>query len=145
MRSLRYTLLAGTTVVLASVGLTACGGSSGTPAAAPAATTSAAPSATAGAGAARAQLFADPKVQQCLQAAGIKVPQGRPSGESRPSGTPRPSGEPRPSGTARPGAGQGGAGSAEMQKIQAALKACGIQTPARPSRTGSPAAPTTRS
>ncbi len=145
MRSLRYTLLAGTTVVLASVGLTACGGSSSTPAAAPAATTSAAPSATAGAGGARAQLFADPKVQQCLQAAGITVPQGRPSGALRPSGTPRLSGEPRPSGTARPGAGQGGAGSAEMQKIQAALKACGIQTPARPSRTGSPAAPTTTS
>lgn len=145
MRSLRYALLAGTTVVLASVGLTACGGSSSTPAAAPAATTSAAPSATAGAGGARAQLFADPKVQQCLQAAGITVPQGRPSGEPRPSGTPRPSGEPRPSGTARPGAGQGGAGSAEMQKIRAALKACGIQTPARPSRTGSPAAPTTTS
>ncbi len=145
MRSIRYTLLAGTTVALASVGLTACGGSSATPAAAPAATTSAAPAPAAGAagggGGARAQLYADPKVQQCLQAAGIKIPQGRPSGTPRPSGQPRPSGTERPSGTP----GQGGVGSAEMQKIQAALKACGIALPARPSRSGAPAAPTTTS
>lgn len=147
MGSIRYTLLAGTTVVLASVGLSACGGSASIPAAAPATTTAAAPSAAPGGGGAgaRAQLFADPKVQQCLQAAGIKVPQGRPSGTPRPSGEPRPSGQPRPSGTAGPGGGQYGAGSAEMQKIQAALKACGITLPARPSRSGAPAAPTATS
>ena len=140
MRSIRYTLLTGTTVVLASLGLTACGGSSATPASAPATTTAAAPSAAlaGGGGGARAQLFADPKVQQCLQAAGIKVPQGRPSG------TPRPLGQPRPSG-AEGYVGQGGAGSAEMQKIQVALKACGITMPARPARSGAPAAPTTTS
>ena len=141
MRSIRYTMLACATVALASVGLTACGGPSGTPAAAPA--TSSPSDAAARGGDARAPLLADPKVQQCLQAAGIKVPQGRPSGTPRPSGTASPSGEPRPSGTARPGGGQGGAGSAEMQKIQAALKACGIEPPARPSR--SAAAPTTTS
>ena len=140
MGSIRYTLLAGTIVVLATLGLTACGGSSATPAAAPATTTAAAPSAApAGAGAgARSELFADPKVQQCLQAAGIKMPQGRPSG------TPRPSGAPRPSGVQGYG-GQTGAGSAEMQKIQAALKACGITLPARPARSAAPAAPTTTS
>ncbi len=142
MHAIRYTLLAGSTVVLACVGLTACGGSPSTPAAAPAITTSGAPSgAVAGEGGARAQLFADPKVQQCLQAAGIKVPQGRSSGAPRPSGTPRPSGAPRPSGTPRPG----GAGSAEMQKITAALKACGIEPPARPDRSRAPAAPSTTS
>lgn len=130
MQKMRYTLLAGTTVVLATVGLSACGGSTNTPAT-PTATTSGAPSAPSNAAAAargaRARLFADPKVQQCLDAAGIKVPQGRPSGSPRPSSSPQPSGS---------------AGSAEMQKITAALKACGITVPTRPRRGSSPATPT---
>ncbi len=134
MQKMRYTLLAGTTVVLATVGLSACGGSTNTPAT-PTATTSGAPSApsngAAAARGARARLFADPKVQQCLDAAGIKVPQGRPSGSPRPSSSPQ------------PGGGAAGAGSAEMQKITAALKACGITVPTRPRRGSSPATPTT--
>jgi len=77
MQKMRYTLLAGTTVVLATVGLSACGGSTNTPAT-PTATTSGAPSApsngAAAARGARARLFADPKVQQCLDAAGMPPP-----------------------------------------------------------------------
>jgi hypothetical protein len=147
MQKMRYTLLASTTAVLATVGLSACGGSPST-AATPTATTSAAPSAPDnGAAGARAQMFSDPMVQQCLNAAGIKVPTGRPSGSPRPSDSPQPSGSPRPSGSAQPGGGAGGAGSAQMQKITAALKACGITLPARPARSGSqaPTATTTTS
>lgn len=53
MQKMRYTLLAGTTVVLGTVGLSACGGSTNAPAT-PTATTSGAPSAPSnGAAAAR--------------------------------------------------------------------------------------------
>jgi hypothetical protein len=78
----------------------------------------------------RNSLYSDPKVQQCLRAAGLTVPTPtftgpRPSfsGSARPSFT-----GPRPSGTNRGG---GFLGGAEGAKIQQALKACGISLPQR--------------
>ncbi|MGV8966281.1 MAG: hypothetical protein ACOH2F_08375 [Cellulomonas sp.] len=81
------------------------------------------------------------QIQDCLTAAGIATPTGRPSGATtgRPSGAPtgRPTG--RPSGSP-PG---GGRGAFADPKTQAALKACGITLPTRPADDGFPtAAPT---
>ncbi|MDQ1705638.1 MAG: hypothetical protein QOF18_2004 [Frankiaceae bacterium] len=104
---------------------TACGGSgtnSTTPAASP----------TTGAASRPVISAADrAKIQQCLTAAGISVPQP-PGGGTRPSGA-RPSGAPRPGFT--PGAnggGGGGAGLFQNPQAQQALKACGITLPQRP-------------
>jgi hypothetical protein len=130
--------------------LAACGGGSSKAGAAAAATTSpsSSPSGSGGprgAGGAGRNVFADPKVSQCLSAAGIAVPSF--SARPRPTGTgatARPSFTgPRPSGSNRPGGGFGGFGgfggnSAQSTQIQQALKACGIALPtfsrgARPS------------
>ncbi|MCW2529357.1 MAG: hypothetical protein JWM76_4217 [Pseudonocardiales bacterium] len=142
--------IAVTTVALAAstLGLVACGGKSGS---STASTTSAAASASGSASASNGgraggrfgEIYSDPKVQACLKAAGITVPTAaaRPSGSftgTRPSNFPsgeRPSNFPsgaRPSGA---GAGGGFGNSAESEKIQAALKACGITLP---TRTGQP-------
>jgi hypothetical protein len=117
--------------LFASATLTACssGGSKVQAASTPTASPSASGRGTAGGG--RANLFSDPKIKQCLTAAGISIPT-RAAG-ARPSGTARPSFTPgaRPSGTA----GRGGFGnSAQSAQITAALKACGLSLPsfARP-------------
>jgi hypothetical protein len=124
---------AGLALTLGTAGLAACsGGSSGTSAtsASASASVSASASATRGFG---GNVFGSAKVQTCLKAAGITVPTGRaggfPSGSrSRPSGS-FPS-RSFPSGSRPSGAGGGfGGNSAQSQKIQAALKACGITLP----------------
>jgi hypothetical protein len=139
-------------IALAAVAtLSAC--SSGNTKAAPKSTakTSAARSANNGFG----QLLDNPQAKACLAAAGIALPTARPSGSGGPSGAggsgfpsgQRPSGFPsgqRPSNLpsgARPSGGAGGFGgqdSAQFQKIQAALTACGITVPT----TGRSATPT---
>ena len=79
-----------------------------------------------------------PEIQQCLDAAGIKLP-GRPSGA--PSGFPSgaPSGFPSGAPSFSPGQsppdgfdGGQGAGLFNNPKVQRALKACGIQLPTSP-------------
>jgi hypothetical protein len=146
-RPIRAAVL-GLALTLGTAGLAACtgGGSAAT------ASSSTAPSASGSASASAARgfgggVFASAKVQACLKAAGITVPTGGraggfPSG-SRPSGS-FPSGSrpsfPRPSGSRPSGAGGGfGGNSAESQKIQAALKACGITLPTGGNRTGTSA------
>ena len=119
----------GLALTLGTAGLAACSGGGGktTASSSPSASASASASATRGFG---GGLFGSAKVQTCLKAAGITVPSGRafPSGSrSRPSGT-FPSGS-RPSFSRPSGAGGFGGNSAEGQKIQAALKACGITLP----------------
>lgn len=70
------------------------------------------------------------KIQKCLKAAGLSssIPSGRPSGfpSGTPSGTP-PSGAPSGGFSGRPGAGFGNS------EVRAALQACGITLPSRPS------------
>lgn len=78
------------------------------------------------------------KITDCLEAAGIDVPSGRPS--NLPSGRPtdRPTGRPTdlpsgmPSGMAAPGQGGGPAGALNDPEAQAALTACGIELPGPP-------------
>jgi hypothetical protein len=127
----------------AVVGLAACGGgtsatsASSTPAAASPSSSSTAAAGSAPAG--RENPYANPTVQACLQAAGIAIPTfaGRPSGArpsgsfTRPSGSfTRPTGVPTGSFTRGAGGGfGGGVNSAELQKIQQALAACGISLP----------------
>lgn len=113
-------------------GLTACSGSKASPAASSAsvsASASASASGSPGQRANRAGAFADPKVRQCLTAAGITLPSRAPG--ERPSGSARPSGTgARPSGVRPSGAG-GFFNAGQNTKIQQALKACGITIPNR--------------
>lgn len=132
--------------LLAAGALAACGGSKNKTAAVPAAATQSAdgfggPGGGPG-GFGERGLFNDPKVKQCLDAAGIVLPTPTFTG-TRPSFSPgeRPSFSPgaRPSFTRSPGAGGfggrfGGQNSVEFQKIQQALQACGITLPTRGAR-----------
>jgi hypothetical protein len=154
--------IAVTTIALAAsaLGLVACGGKSGSSSTSTT-STAAAPGSTSSSNARGAgrfgQIYRDPEVRACLKAAGITVPTGgsRPSGSftrARPSDFPsgeRPSDFPSgqrpsdfPSGARPTGAGGGFGNSAEAEKIQAALKACGITLP---TRTGQPTAGATAS
>ena len=142
---------ASTAVALAAAvtGLSACSGSSKASTETTTGTSSksgAADSASAsGRAAGRNSFYASPQVQACLKAAGIAVPTAR----ARPSGTftgTFPSGGftgARPSGTftgARPSGGF--ANSPEQQKIDTALKACGLTLPTfGPRLSGSGAVP----
>lgn len=102
-------------LVLAVAVATACGGSaSGTHAAAPSNGAASRPVISA---ADRA------KIQQCLTAAGISVPQA-PGGGTRLSGSPRPGFTPGTNGA-------GGGGLFQSPQVQQALKACGIALPQR--------------
>ena len=91
---------------------------------------------TAGAGAggtARRGFFQDPKVVACLKKEGVTVPSGRRRGNGGPPNGQN--GQP-PTGTnRRPPSGQGapnGAGSAQFQKLRAALQKCGVDFRGRP-------------
>lgn len=126
-------------VALAAAGtLVACSGakaSSGTKSTAAAATASTQSNPDGGPGGFRG-LADNPQVKQCLDAAGITLPTPTFTGP-RPTFSPgeRPTFSPgtTPSFTRGPGAGGffGGQNSAEFQKIQQALQACGITLPSR--------------
>jgi len=113
--------------VLAAAALTGCGGSSS-------GTSSGGPTTFRSGGPGGFQL--DPgqqqKIQRCLKAAGLSAsfPTGRPSGvpSGGPSGSP-PSGAPSDFTGGGPSGGPGGIADPE---VQAALKACGISLPSRP-------------
>lgn len=100
------------------VAVTACGGGSAAPGDAPA-------------GPRGLDEQTRQQVEQCLQAAGIPVPTPGPRPTDRP--TPAPGETPRPRPTGAPGGGPYG-----DPKVRAALQACGITLPGRPTRTAAP-------
>jgi len=76
------------------------------------------------------------QMQECLKAAGVTLPTGRPSGFPSGGFTP---GTGRPSaGSGGPGAGAGAGGLFSNPEAQAALKACGITLPTNPGGGGPP-------
>lgn len=134
---------AASAILLAAVGLAGCGGSD-QPSGEPSQAQSASAPAGGPGGFGGGEQFE--KIRSCLKAAGIDVPDlptDRPSGmpTDRPSGMPegmptdmpsrRPSGMP----SGRAGGGFGGIDMSDT-KVQAALKACGIELPS-----GMPSAP----
>lgn len=80
-------------------------------------------------GGARRGFLQDPKVVACLKKQGVTIP-NRPQGGNGgpPGGQNGQNGQP-PSGQGRP---NGGQGSAQFQKLRAALQKCGVNFPGRP-------------
>jgi hypothetical protein len=80
-------------------------------------------------GNARRGFLQDPKVVACLKKQGVTIPSGRRGNGGPPNGQP-------PTGTnRRPPSGQGapnGPGSAQLQKLRAALQKCGVDFPGGP-------------
>jgi hypothetical protein len=114
-------LCAAISALAISLGVAACGSSS------PSSST-----ASAGAGAngpgARRGFLRDPKVVACLKQQGVTIPGGPRRGNGPPANGQKP-----PTGTnRRPPAGQGGPGSAQFQKLRAALQKCGVNFGGRP-------------
>ena len=119
-------------VLVIAVGVGACGSDSNT-------TSTASPGAAATApGNGRRGSLQDPKVVACLKQQGVTIPSGRGGGNGGPpsgqNGQPQ-NGQP-PTGTnRRPPSGQGapnGPGSAQFQKLRAALQKCGVDFGGRP-------------
>jgi hypothetical protein len=122
------TFLSSCAALVMTLGVVACGSSSG------ASSTGTAAARPQGGGGFASRLTS--AQQSCIKKQGVTLPTGRPGG-GRPGGGPPPgstNGQP-PTGTngAPPNGGQGGfRNSPQAQKMRAAFKACGIQMPTRP-------------
>lgn len=126
-RPARFLAAVGAVSVI-GLGLTACGGDSGSSSD----STTGQPAANARQGA-----FSDPKVQACLKKQGVEVPdfRGRPNeGNGQPptgtNGQPPAGGDGQPPNGQRPPNGTRG-NSAEAEKLRKALQECGVTLPNR--------------
>ena len=115
---------AAVSALVIALGVSACGSDSNS-----SSTTNAAAGAN-GPGNGRRGFLQDPKVVACLKKQGVTLPSGRRRGNGGPPNGPPPTGTNR-----RPPSGQGapnGAGSAQFQKLRAALQKCGVDFRGRP-------------